>query len=89
MRRLIFTRQPARFTRLAQVDTGGATLRAGRETAVAASPLLRSYVLDAQGHPRENVVVFIDGHRCHERVLLGEALNGDSQVDILQALCGG
>jgi molybdopterin synthase sulfur carrier subunit len=72
-----------------QVETGAATLRAGLETAFGANPLLRGYVLDEQGHLRENVVVFIDGHRCRERVALADPLAPDSTVYILQALSGG
>ncbi|WP_426207662.1 MoaD/ThiS family protein [Massilia sp. TWP1-3-3] len=86
---LIFTQQLARFTAVPQVDTVGPTLRAGLESAFAANPLLRGYVLDEQGHLRENVVVFIDGRRCAERVLLADALAPDSTVYILQALSGG
>lgn len=67
MARLIFTQQLGRFTTAPQLDTGAATLRAGLECAFAANPLLRGYVLDDQSHLRENVVVFIDGRRCHER----------------------
>ena len=89
MARLIFTQQLARFTAVPQVETGAASLRAGLETAFAANPLLRGYVLDEQGHLRENVVVFIDGRRCAERVLLSDPLTPDSTVYILQALSGG
>ena len=89
MARLIFTQQLARFTDVPQVETGAATLRAGLETAFAANPLLRGYVLDEQGHLRENVAVFIDGRRCAERVLLSDPLTPDSTVHILQALSGG
>ncbi len=89
MARLIFTQQLARFTAVPQVETGAATLRAGLEDAFAANPLLRGYVLDEQSHLRENVVAFIDGRRCAERVLLADPLTPDSTVYILQALSGG
>lgn len=89
MARLIFTQQLARFTAVPQVDTAAATLRAGLETAFAANPLLRGYVLDEQGHLRENVVIFIDGRRCQERVGMADPIRPDSTVHILQALSGG
>ena len=89
MARLIFTQQLARFTAVPQVDTGVASLREALETAFAANPLLRGYVLDEQGHLRENVAVFIDGRRCAERVRLADPLTPDSTVYILQALSGG
>jgi hypothetical protein len=46
-------------------------------------------VLDDQGHLRANVVAFIDGARCHERVVLADALKADSEVYVMQALSGG
>lgn len=89
MARLFFTQQLARFTAVPQVETGADRLRAGLETAFEANPLLRGYVLDEQGHLRENVVVFIDGRRSTDRVRLDDVLAPDSNVYILQALSGG
>ncbi|MDB5932867.1 MAG: thiamine biosynthesis protein ThiS [Massilia sp.] len=89
MARLFFTQQLARFTALPEVETGAGHLRAGLEAAFAANPALRGYVLDDQGHLRQNVVVFIDGRRCTDRVALDDPLQADSKVYILQALSGG
>jgi molybdopterin synthase sulfur carrier subunit len=89
MARLIFTQQLARFTQVPHVDTGAASLRAALEDAFAANARLRGYVLDEQGHLRENVVVFIDGRRSTERTRLDDPLAPDSTVYILQALSGG
>ena len=89
MARLIFTQQLARFTPVPQVETGAASLRAGLDTVFAANPLLRSYILDEQGHLRANVVVFIDGRRSLDRIRLDDPLAPDSTVYILQALSGG
>jgi molybdopterin synthase sulfur carrier subunit len=89
MARLIFTQQLARFTSVPEVDTGAALLRDGLESAFAANPRLRGYILDEQGHLRENVVVFIDGRRSRERIRLDDPLGPDSIVYVLQALSGG
>ena len=89
MARLIFTQQLARFTTVPQVETGAASLRAGLDSAFEANPRLRGYILDEQGHLRENVVVFIDGRRCLDRTLLDDPLRSDSMVYVLQALSGG
>ena len=89
MARLIFTQQLARFTHVPQVDTGAAFLRAALEAAFDANPMLRGYILDEQGHLRDNVAVFIDGRRSLERVRLDDPLAPDSTVYILQALSGG
>ena len=89
MARLVFTQQLARFTSVPQVDTDAASLRPALDAAFACNPLLRGYVLDEQGHLRENVVIFIDGRRCSERVRLDDPLTPGSMVYILQALSGG
>lgn len=89
MAQLIFTQQLARFTSVPQVETGAASLRAALDSAFAVNPRLRGYVLDEQGHLRENVAVFIDGRRSLDRVRLDDPLRPDSTVYILQALSGG
>ena len=89
MARLIFTPQLARFTKVPEVDSNAASLRPALESAFAANPLLRGYILDEQGHLRENVAVFIDGRRSVERTRLDDPLQADSTVYILQALSGG
>ena len=87
--RLFFTPQLARFTATPEVETTALTLRDALEAAFAANPQLRGYVLDDQGHLRANVVAYIDGRRCQERILLADPLRADSRVHILQALSGG
>jgi molybdopterin synthase sulfur carrier subunit len=64
-------------------------LRSALDAAFAGHPRLRGYVLDEQGHLRENVVIFIDGQRTRERQQLDDTLAPDSKVYILQALSGG
>jgi sulfur-carrier protein len=89
MARIEFTPQLRRFTETPVVDTGAATLRGALEDAFARNPRLRGYVLDDQAHLRANVVVFIDGRRCTDRVALADPLRTDSRVHVLQALSGG
>ena len=67
----------------------GATVREALEASFRADPRLRGYVLDDQGDLRANVVVFIDGRRCHDRHRLDDALAPASHVHVLQALSGG
>jgi len=71
------------------VDAPAATLRGALEAAFALNPRLRGYVLDDQGHMRANVVAFIDGRRCLNRIALDDPLAPDSRVHVLQALSGG
>jgi hypothetical protein len=89
MAHVVFTPQLRRFTDTPELHTPAATLREALEAAFAINPRLRGYVLDDQGHLRSNVVVFIDGRRCQERVRLADALQPGSQVHVLQALSGG
>ena len=84
-----FTPQLRRFIAAPEVLSDANSLRAALEDAFAGNPLLRGYVLDDQGALRANVVVFIDGERCHERVRLDQALQPASTVYVLQALSGG
>jgi sulfur-carrier protein len=84
-----FTPQLQRFTTTPEVQCAAATLRDALEAAFAVNPKLRGYVLDDQGHLRANVVCFVDGRRCEERVLLIDPLRPDSRVYVLQALSGG
>jgi hypothetical protein len=89
MAQLFFTQQLARFTAVPRVATAASHLRAGLDSAFALNPRLRGYVLDEQGHLRENVAIFIDGRRCADRIRLDDPLQPDSTVYVLQALSGG
>lgn len=89
MARLVFTQQLTRFTSVPQLDSNALTLRAALEDAFSVNPLLRAYVLNDQGHLRENVVIFIGARRCAERALLNDPIGPDTTVYILQALSGG
>jgi len=86
---IVFTQQLRRFTEAPEVDAQAATLRGALEAAFALNPRLRGYVLDDQGHMRANVVAFIDGRRCLNRIALDDPLAPDSRVHVLQALSGG
>lgn len=89
MAQLIFTQQLARFLPVPQVHCAAPTLRAALDLAFAEHPRLRGYVLDDQGHLRENVAIFIDGQRPRDTRRLDDPLQATSQVYILQALSGG
>lgn len=89
MARLCFTPQLRRFVDAPEVETSASTLRAALAEAFAAHPALAGYILDEQGHLRPNVVVFIDGRRCSDRVTLADAIGPDSRIHVMQALSGG
>ena len=89
MPRIVFTSQLRRFTAAPEVNSPAATVRGALEDAFGPNPVLRGYVLDEQGHLRPNVVIFVDGRRCTDRVELTETLAPGSTVHVLQALSGG
>ncbi len=89
MAKLVFTQQLRRFTEVPEVETDAADLRNALEAAFAVNANLRGYILDEQGHLRENVVIFIDGQRVRDRVSLSNSLKPNSSVHVLQALSGG
>ena len=84
-----FTRNIQRHVSCPDTAAPGTTVREVLDAVFAENPRARGYVLDDQGHLRANVVVFIDGRRCTERVQLTDALRPDSVVHVLQALSGG
>jgi hypothetical protein len=89
MAQIIFTQQLARFLPVPTLDTQAANLRAALDGVFADNLRLGAYVLDDQGHLRENVVIFIDGKRCRDRIRLDDPLQQDSKIYVLQALSGG
>ena len=89
MPRIAFTPQLRRFTTTPEFDSDATHLRALLDEAFEASPMLRGYVLDDQGHLRPNVVIFVDGERVADRVVLDDPLAPHSRVHVLQALSGG
>jgi molybdopterin synthase sulfur carrier subunit len=89
MAHITFTQQLARFLPVPRLEVHAADLRGALDGVFAGNARLRGYVLDDQGCLRENVVIFIDGRRSRDRVLLDDALRPDSQIYILQALSGG
>ena len=89
MAQIIFTQQLARFLPVPHLTTQASTLRAALDGAFAGNPRLGAYVLDDQGRLRPNVVIFIDGRRTRDPVLLDDPLTADSTIHILQALSGG
>lgn len=89
MARIVFTPQLKRFLEVPEVQCEARDLRGALDDAFARNPRLKGYVLDDQGHLRANVVVFVDGRRCTDRIALDDALQPGSTVHVLQALSGG
>ena len=46
-------------------------------------------VIDDQGRLRKHVVIFVDGQAIQDRAQLGDAVEDESELLVMQALSGG
>ncbi|HEX9793185.1 MAG TPA: MoaD/ThiS family protein [Planctomycetota bacterium] len=86
---LHFTPQLERFLPAPPAEVQASTVRAALEEVFRDNPALRGYVLDDQGALRKHVAVFVDGRRLRDKRGLGDALQPDSEIYVMQALSGG
>lgn len=84
-----FTPTLQRHVACADVQVDAATVRDALAAVFSTTPNLRSYLVDEQGALRKHVTVFVDGSPIRDRARLSDALQPDSDVDVLQALSGG
>ncbi|SDH83538.1 MoaD/ThiS family protein [Pseudomonas panipatensis] len=89
MPHIVFAPSIQRHVEVAEQDLPGATLAGLLQAVFLQQPKLRGYLLDDQGGLRRHVTVFIDGLRLRDCERLGDPLNADSQVYVVQALSGG
>lgn len=89
MPRVSFTQNLQRHLDVPTLEVDGATVRAALEAVFGEHPRARSYVLDDQGRLRKHVIVFVDGEQVQDRDGLGDAVERDSEVFVMQALSGG
>ncbi len=84
-----FTPSLQRYVSCPDVRVEGDTVREALGQVFATTPTLRSYLVDEQGALRKHVTVFVDGTPMRDRERLSDALQPDSDVDVMQALSGG
>ena len=89
MPRVTFTQNLQRHLDVPACVAEGATVREVLDNVFEQNPMLRSYVLDDQGHLRKHVVVFVNGQQIQDRLLLGDTIDESSEVLVMQALSGG
>ena len=70
-------------------DVPGGTVREALLHVFAASPNLRSYVLDDAGAVRKHVTIFLDGAPITDREAQSDPVRPASEIFLLQALSGG
>ena len=84
-----FTSNLQRHVSCPSVTVPGDTVATALGAVFGDNPALRSYLLDDQGRLRRHVNVFINGSPVQDRARLSDALNGNDEVFVIQALSGG
>jgi len=84
-----FTQNIQRHVACPTREASGSTLRAVLDNYFRENEKARGYVLDEQGKIRQHMVVFIDGELVRDRDGLGDRVEPNSVIDVIQALSGG
>lgn len=70
-------------------EVEGCTVREALDRAFGVNPRARLYVLDERGALRSHMVVFVGGKQVTDRTGLSDAVDGTSEIHVMQALSGG
>lgn len=89
MPRVSFTPHLQRYLDAPPADVPGATVRAALDAVFAANPRLRGYVVDEHGRVRQHVTIYVGDTPLADRVGLTDAVDGPTEIFVLQALSGG
>lgn len=84
-----FTANLRRHISCPTLTVAGATVGEALARVFEHSPKLRGYVVDEQGAVRKHMNVFVDGVQIHDRATLGDPVDPDSEIYVIQALSGG
>ena len=84
-----FTRHLERHLSAPPLQAEGETVREVLRNAFREHPKLKGYVLDDQERLRKHVVIFVDGQAIQDRARLGDAVQANSELLVMQALSGG
>jgi molybdopterin synthase sulfur carrier subunit len=86
---VVFTQNIQRHVQCPATAAPGATVREVLDAVFEGNPRARGYVLDDQGALRVHMVIFVDGRQVRDRRGLSDAVSGDGEVYVMQALSGG
>ena len=89
MARIAFTANLQRYLACPVQEAAGTSVRAVLDSAFAANPRLRSYILDDQGRLRRHVHIYVNDARISDPVRLADAVGDGDEVFVFQALTGG
>jgi molybdopterin synthase sulfur carrier subunit len=84
-----FTENIQRHVACPPTEVAGCTVREVLDAVFAGTPLARGYVLDEQGELRKHMAIFLNGRMIRDRAGLGDAVQPDSKLYVMQALSGG
>ncbi len=89
MPRVIFPDVLQRHVSCPPQEVEGSTVREALDRAFGANPRARLYVLDERGALRNHMAVFVGGRQVQDRTGLTDAVDGTSEIHVMQALSGG
>ncbi|MCY1420896.1 hypothetical protein D9M71_365330 [compost metagenome] len=89
MAHIVFAPSIQRHVPCEEQDVAARTVGEALQAVFAREPRLRGYILDDQGGLRRHLVVFVDGLRIRDPIRLGDPLEADSEIYVVQALTGG
>jgi molybdopterin synthase sulfur carrier subunit len=84
-----FTSHIARHVACPSEKVAGRTVREALEAYFTLHPGVRSYVFDEQNRLRRHVVVFVGDEQARDRNGLGDVVDDQTEVYVMQALSGG
>ena len=89
MPRVTFTPHLQRFVDAPAREVSGTTVAEALERVFADNPRLRDYILDERGAVRQHVTIFVGDSLVRDRIALGDAVEAETEIFVLQALSGG
>lgn len=89
MPRVSFTPQLQRFLDAPAADVAAATVREALDAVFAGNPRLRGYIVDEHGRLRTHVTLFVGDRAVVDRAGLSDAVDGATEIFVMQALSGG
>lgn len=89
MARVVFTKNLARHVPCPPTTAPGQTVREVLDNVFTDNPRLRGYIVNERGALRKHMSIFVDGDLIIDRIALGDFVEDDSEIYVMQALSGG
>jgi molybdopterin converting factor small subunit len=89
MPRVVFTNNLRRHLEVPPQTVEGATVREALERVFAAYPPMQGYIVDERFRLRKHVMIFVNAEPINDRATLGDPIQPDAEIYVMQALSGG